>query len=66
MLAAFAWPLALGARCRSSLFAGLAPVLARARIDRLGSRAREASGDLGAHVVDTVQGLGRDRRVPGA
>src|SRR6185503_7859926 len=32
-------------------------VLGRARIDRLGSRAREASGGLNAHVVDTVQGL---------
>jgi ATP-binding cassette subfamily C protein CydCD len=34
------------------------PVLGRGRIDRLGSRAREASGDLNAQVVDTVQGLG--------
>src|SRR4029434_3477001 len=39
-------------------FSALVPVLARARIDRLGSHAREASGDLGAHVVDTVQGIG--------
>ena len=45
--------------CRSSLYAALVPgARARARIDRLGSRAREASGDLNAHVVDTVQGLG--------
>ncbi|HEU4371481.1 MAG TPA: ABC transporter ATP-binding protein [Methylomirabilota bacterium] len=40
------------------LYVALVPVLGRARIDRLGSRAREASGDLNAHVVDTVQGLG--------
>ncbi|HEX6211372.1 MAG TPA: ATP-binding cassette domain-containing protein, partial [Methylomirabilota bacterium] len=40
------------------LYTALIPVLGRARIDRLGSRAREASGDLNAHVVDTVQGLG--------
>ena len=34
------------------------PILGRARIDRLGSRAREVSGDLTAHAVDSVQGLG--------
>ena len=39
-------------------YTALMPVVGRARIDRLGSRAREASGDLNAHVVDTVQGLG--------
>src|SRR5207245_1957133 len=39
------------------LYTALVPVLGRGRIDRLGSRAREASGDLNAHVVDTVQGL---------
>ena len=38
-------------------YAGLSPVLARGRIDRLASRARQASGVLGAHAVDTVQGL---------
>jgi ATP-binding cassette subfamily C protein CydCD len=40
------------------VYTALVPILGRRRIDRLGSRAREASGDLGAHVVDTVQGLG--------
>ena len=39
------------------LYTALVPVLGRSRIDRLSSRAREASGDLNAHVVDTVQGL---------
>src|SRR2546427_762958 len=39
------------------LYTALVPILGRTRIDRLGSRAREASGDLNAHVVDTVQGL---------
>jgi ATP-binding cassette subfamily C protein CydCD len=39
------------------LYTALVPILGRGRIDRLGSRAREASGDLNAHVVDTVQGL---------
>jgi ATP-binding cassette subfamily B protein len=39
------------------VYTALMPILGRARIDRLGSRAREASGDLNAHVVDVVQGL---------
>ena len=39
------------------LYTALVPILGRTRIDRLGSSAREASGDLNAHVVDTVQGL---------
>ena len=39
------------------LYAGLSPVLGRARIDALGARAREALGELNAHAVDTVQGL---------
>ncbi|HEY7598778.1 MAG TPA: ATP-binding cassette domain-containing protein, partial [Candidatus Limnocylindrales bacterium] len=56
-LAAFAPPLAL-VLVPFLLYVALVPVLGRARIDRLGSRAREASGDLNAHVVDTVQGLG--------
>ncbi|MDA0262169.1 MAG: ABC transporter ATP-binding protein, partial [Proteobacteria bacterium] len=38
--------------------AGLQPLLGRSRIDRLGSRAREALGDLNAHALDTIQGLG--------
>src|SRR4030095_1982195 len=57
VLGAFAWPLAL-VLVPFLAFSALVPVLARARIDRLGSHAREASGDLGAHVVDTVQGIG--------
>ena len=55
-LFAFGWPLAL-AVLPFLAYAGLSPVLARARIDRLGSRAREASGEMNAHAVDTVQGL---------
>jgi ATP-binding cassette subfamily C protein CydCD len=55
-LAAFAWELAL-VLVPFLLYTALIPVLGRARIDRLGSLAREASGDLGAHVVDTVQGI---------
>jgi ATP-binding cassette subfamily C protein CydCD len=56
-LAAFGWPLAL-ALLPFLAWAGLTPVLGRKRIDRLGSRAREVSGDLSAHAVDSVQGLG--------
>ncbi|MBL8705413.1 MAG: ABC transporter ATP-binding protein [Rhodospirillales bacterium] len=39
------------------LAAGLEPVLARKRIDDLGSRSRVALGALNAHAVDTVQGI---------
>src|SRR5262245_3666503 len=35
----------------------LSPLLMRGRTDRLGSQAREASGELGAFAVDSVQGL---------
>ena len=37
---------------------GLSPFLMRKRVDRLGSQAREAAGELGAFAVDSVQGLG--------
>ena len=35
----------------------ISPFLVRGRIDALGSRAREAFGDMNAHAVDTIQGL---------
>ncbi|MEM7254147.1 MAG: thiol reductant ABC exporter subunit CydC, partial [Pseudomonadota bacterium] len=38
-------------------FVVISPFLSRHRLDRLGSRAREALGDLNAHAVDTLQGL---------
>jgi len=56
-LAAFGWPMA-AALLPFLAWAALTPVLARSRIDALGSRAREVSGDLTAHAVDSVQGLG--------
>ncbi len=56
-LAAFGWPLAL-VLVPFLAYAALTPVFGRARIDRLGSRAREVAGDLNAHAVDSVQGLG--------
>jgi len=56
-LAIFGWPLAL-AVLPFLAYAALSPVLGRTRIDRLSARAREASGELNAHSVDSVQGLG--------
>jgi ATP-binding cassette subfamily C protein CydCD len=55
-LAALAWPAAL-VLFPFLLFAALAPVLLRQRIDRLGAAAREALGTLNAQVADTIQGL---------
>ena len=56
-LAVFGWPMA-AAVLPFLAYAALSPVLGRARIDRLSGRAREASGELNAHAVDSVQGLG--------
>ena len=55
-LLAFGWPLAV-AVLPFLVYTALSPVLGRARVDQLGSRAREASGEMNAHAVDTVQGL---------
>ncbi|PYO25134.1 MAG: ABC transporter [Candidatus Rokuibacteriota bacterium] len=55
-LTAFGWPMAL-AVLPFLVYAAVSPVLGRARIDRLGARARAISGDLNAHAVDSVQGL---------
>jgi ATP-binding cassette subfamily C protein CydCD len=52
----FGWPLAL-ALLPFLLIVGVSPLLARDRVDRLGSRASEALGDLNATIADTVQGL---------
>jgi ATP-binding cassette subfamily C protein CydCD len=41
------------------LFAvALSPFLMRKRVDRLGSKAREAAGELGAFAIDSLQGMG--------
>ena len=53
----FGWPMALALIPFLAVVA-LSPFLARHRIDTLGSRAREALGDMNAHAVDTIQGLG--------
>ena len=52
----FGWQLA-AALAPFLLFVGLSPFLSRGRIDRLGSRAREALGSLNAHASDSIQGL---------
>ena len=56
LLAWAAWPLAL-VLLPFLAWAGLTPVFARSKIDRLGSRARAALGQLGAHLTETIQGL---------
>ena len=55
-LALVAWPVAL-ALLPFILYAGLAPVVTRARIDRLGAQARDRLGLLSAYVTETIQGL---------
>ncbi len=56
VLAIAAWPIAL-ALLPFVLYAALAPVVTRARIDQLGGEARNALGLLGAYVTETIQGL---------
>ena len=56
-LAWFGWQIAL-TLLPFLVYAGLSPVFDRSRIDHLGSRAREASADLRAFAVDSIQGLG--------
>jgi ATP-binding cassette subfamily C protein CydCD len=55
-LAFVAWPIAL-ALLPFVLYAGLAPLLSRARVDNLGAKARDALGLLSAYVTETIQGL---------
>src|SRR5262249_35320203 len=55
-LAVFGWPLA-AALLPFLLYAAASPLLRRAHIDRLGSPAREGSGDLSAHPVESVPGM---------
>jgi ABC-type multidrug transport system fused ATPase/permease subunit len=56
MLGLTAWPLAL-ALLPFLAYAALSPWVGRARIDRMGSEARAALGQLAAHVTETIQGL---------
>jgi ABC-type multidrug transport system fused ATPase/permease subunit len=52
----FAWPLAF-ALLPFLGYAAASPLLGRKRIDRLGSAARGALGELGAHLTETIQGM---------
>ena len=56
VLAVFGWPMA-AALIPFLALVGASPFLMRRRIDDLGSRAREALGELNAHATDTIQGL---------
>ena len=60
VLGVLAWqhPLLAGVLAPFLALVALAPFIMRGRIDHLGSRSREALGELNAHAVDTVQGLG--------
>ena len=57
VLAAFHWSLAATLLPFLALVA-LSPFLLRRRLDRLASKDREALGELNAHTVDSIQGLG--------
>lgn len=57
VLLAFGWPMAV-ALVPFLAVAALSPILFRNRVDALASRAREALGELNAHAVDSIQGLG--------
>jgi len=39
------------------LAVGLSPLLMRNKVDLLGSKAREAAGELSAHAIDSIQGI---------
>ncbi|WP_347557712.1 ABC transporter ATP-binding protein [Robbsia sp. KACC 23696] len=56
LLACVAWPLAL-VLLPFLAWAGLNPIFARAKIDKLGAEARAGLGQLGAHLTETIQGL---------
>ncbi|SDR43036.1 ATP-binding cassette, subfamily C, CydCD [Rhizobiales bacterium GAS191] len=55
-LALIAWPLAL-ALLPFLAYAALSPLIGRRRIDQMGSQARAALGQIGAHATETIQGL---------
>ena len=55
-LLVFGWPM-VAALAPFLAAVALSPFLLRKRLDRLGSRAREALGELNAFTVDSIQGL---------
>ncbi len=56
VLVYFGWQMAL-VLMPFLIVVALSPFMLRRRVDEMGSRAREALGELNAHAVDTVQGL---------
>ncbi|MCH7971952.1 MAG: ABC transporter ATP-binding protein, partial [Chloroflexi bacterium] len=52
----YGWPLALTIAPFLAVTA-LSPLVARDRVDRLGSRSREKLGEMNSHTVDSIQGL---------
>ena len=52
----YGWPLALTIAPFLAVTA-LSPLVARDRVDRLGSRSREKLGEMNSHTVDSMQGL---------
>jgi ABC-type multidrug transport system fused ATPase/permease subunit len=56
ILVSFGWPMAAALTPFFAIVI-LSPFLMRNRLDRLGSKSREALGELNAFSVDTVQGL---------
>lgn len=55
-LGIYGWPLAIAAVPFLALTA-VSPLIARSRVDHLGSRSREKLGEMNSHSVDTMQGL---------
>ena len=55
-LISFGWPMAV-ALAPFLILVVLSPFLVRKRLDRLGSRSREALGELNSFAVDSIQGL---------
>ncbi len=55
-LGIYGWPLAVTV-VPFLVITAVSPLIARERVDRLGSRSREKLGEMNSHSVDTMQGL---------
>jgi len=55
-LSFYSWPLAVTI-VPFLIITIISPLVARDRVDRLGSRSREKLGEMNSHSVDTIQGL---------
>ena len=56
ILGVYGWPLAVSALPFLAVTA-VSPLVARGRVDRLGSRSREKLAEMNSHCIDTMQGL---------